>query len=725
MNANCLHIANFLRLIAFGLSCLTMSTATGQTVNQPDNPTSKFDTGGLTIEAVAGWDDTVDTAVPVPLSFHISNFSGKDIDGTIVISDPLSEQTATLGPAFVGQGGTSRFTFVQDLSSWYDCYATLTANGEVLWRRQLPIATGIDFDTNISFVLFLDAQGRKLPLKEPQESQTYYNGDEIHLAPANGRPVRCLSAKPWQLPRHPGPLSPVQAIIIQDDETANELNQVQWRALAEWTCQGGTLFAPNSSSLIPEQLFKASPLGQSPSIQLESFSTTRVGLGSTRVYSGSLLDEGSDELRRLITGTIARLDRNELVAAARSSEVWYRDGRNSGRNRLRVIAFFAIYTLLSGIVPLLFFRMERKRIAVLVTAIVCVATVMAGLLGAFLRTSEGDLNLITVTEFGAGGAVEVANISVQSAGGRDTEVAVRGNRADLQFTGRPHNSRYHYYQSPAEKGYAPFTLESTVMQDEPDIFQMNVPMTPWGRRQLQATAYQPEWKALDIELGFTPGESDDEEPVLDETASAPTAASGSGFGGSFGDSPPPAHHPDGTFSLRIVNHLPVKITECHLVIGIARQRRLYVSALDNLQRQQLVRQGVSVVSTDDTTNETVAQSVMEFQFQSLSRALSSGDELNQSFPAQIRRLSNRWDIRSSWPHGAVTRRTLTHAEQNGVWLLGKLSAPATLRIDEDRTDFLPDKSAHYFIQKVLPENLPDLSALFPSDPEPLVEADSE
>ncbi len=718
--------------VAFVFACSLLTTAHGQPTGQADSPTSAFDTGGLTIEAIAGWDDTVDTTVPVPLSFDISNYSGKDIDGVIVVFDPLSEQTATLGPAFVGQGGTSRFTFIRDLSTWHDCYAALFAKGEVLWRRQLPIATGIDFDPNTNFVLFLDVQGRTLPLKDPQKNQTYYNDNELHVAPAHGRPVRCLSGKPWQIPRHPGPLSALQAVIIQDDETANELNPIQWRALAEWMCQGGTIFASESSALIREQLVKASPLGQSPPVQLESFSATRVGLGSLRTYSSSLLNEDSEDLRSEITGTIARLDRNELVSAVRRSDHWYRDGKNSSRNRLRVLAFFAIYTLLTGIVPLVFFRIERKRIAILTTAIVLAATVMAGLLGAFLRTSEGDLNLITVAELSAGGAVEVANINVQSAGGRDTEVAIRGNQPDLQFTGRPIHSRYNYYGYGAysQKGYAPFTWQSGQMTEEPDLYQINVPMTPWGRRQLFATGYQPDWKGLDIAFEFLPGEptENNKKTAEDESASRElnTAALGMGSNPLNDDSSErPPLQPAGKFKLRVVNHLPIGIKECNVVIGIARQRRMYANALDNLQRQQLVSQGVAFEMTSGTANETFVENATEYQFRSLRKPLAPGDEVTETFPIHLNRLVDSWDIVRSWPHGAITFRTLTHAEQNGVWIVGRLSSPATLKVDEDRTDFLPDNSAHYFVQRVPPEDLPDLSALMPSDPEPSKDADSE
>jgi len=435
--------AGVLRIVSIGLACLVISNASAQQTGEPDSPTSDIDTGGLTIEAVAGWDDTVDTAVPVPLSFNISNYSGKDIDGVIHIFDPFSEQTTTLGQVFIGQGGTSRFSFIQDLSTWHDCHTFLEANGHVLWRRQLPIATGSDLDADTSFVLFLDGQGRTVPLKNPKKAPAYFNDEGLHLAPADGRPVRCLAAKPWQIPRHPGPLSPVQAIIIQDDETAKELNHIQWRAIAEWMCQGGTVFAPESSTEIPEQLFKASPLGNEPAIQLDGLTANRVGLGSLRVYSEDLLSDASSEFRDRLAGTIAKLDRSQLVPALAETNPWYSDGKNAARNRLRFLGFFAVYMLLSGIVPLVFYRMERRRIAILTVVIVGTATVMAGGLGAYLRNSEGDLNLVTVAEFGAGGAVEVAKINVQSAGGRDTEVVVHGNRADVQNTKMPHDSGYY------------------------------------------------------------------------------------------------------------------------------------------------------------------------------------------------------------------------------------------------------------------------------------------
>jgi len=255
-------------------------------------------------------------------------------------------------------------------------------------------------------------------------------------------------------------------------------------------------------------------------------------------------------------------------------------------------------------------------------------------------------------------------------------------------------------------------------------------MTPWGRRNLQATAYQPAWKGLDIAFAYIQEESGDatEVPVASESASDPETQNlddfvrvRTGWDESVGQL---LTQPDAKFSVRLVNQLPVRITNCKVVIGIARRRTRQLSELDSYQRQQIVY-GVIDQDGAEAAAETVTYNTMAFQFQSVHKQMEPGDEFSKTFPVRLNRFTDRWHLAEFWGDERVTIRTLTHTDQNSVWIVGTMSAPATLKIDEDRTDFLPDDATHYFIQRVQPEDMPDLSALFPSAAETSEEASSD
>ena len=153
---------------------------------------------------------------------------------------------------------------------------------------------------------------------------------------------------------------------------------------------------------------------------------------------------------------------------------------------------------------LLLFRLSQRRIGAYTVIVVVGASVLSGLLGGLLRFSKGDLRWITVTQAGAGGVVQVGKIDVQSAGGRNTQVAINGEHADLQFIGR---ARRYYSWNRRQMVYSPFTWQPNLAMSEDDTYQINVPMTPWGRRQLHATAFKRELRRLDFELEFEPTQS--------------------------------------------------------------------------------------------------------------------------------------------------------------------------------------------------------------------------
>lgn len=263
------------------LLALAASSAARAQMNQPDED---IDTPGLTIEAIAGWDGTVDRRVPVPISFLIRNDSEQIIEGQIQLSNPWGGETVTLGDVVVAPGTSRRFASIQDMTDWYACFATLQNGERVYWRRELAVATGSEFIPHVNFALFIDESGRSLQLPNTRSGTTPITASRTLVAGEEGRPVRCLSAKPWQLPDHPGPLAPVRAIIFPEGVAGDELNVVQWQAVGEWMCAGGAVFVHSQSQEIIDRLTVSAPLGADPPVRSNGFAVRRTGLGAIYEY---------------------------------------------------------------------------------------------------------------------------------------------------------------------------------------------------------------------------------------------------------------------------------------------------------------------------------------------------------------------------------------------------------------------------------------------------------
>jgi hypothetical protein len=224
------------------LAMLLMVVAESEVSAQTRGPRDDVDTGGLTVEAVAGWDGTVDQSMPVPISLLLSNYSGRDLDGTRTLTNPASGDRLSLGKVYISQAGTRTFTSIQALPDWYECYVSLSEAGQLIWRRELPISTGKTFDPTTNFALLIEDSDRRLQLprvgRAASGSSEWVNND-TGVAGSGGRRVDCLTAKPWQIPKHPGPLTAVQAVVFPEEVADDILNEVQWQAVARWMCQGG------------------------------------------------------------------------------------------------------------------------------------------------------------------------------------------------------------------------------------------------------------------------------------------------------------------------------------------------------------------------------------------------------------------------------------------------------------------------------------------------------
>ncbi len=428
------------------LAALILTAVSAAASAQPNRERINVDTGGLTIEAEAGWSGLVDQNSPVSVSFLISNYSGRDIDGELILSDPIFGRRVSLGDVYISHESSRRVSTIQAMPHWLECFATLESGREVLWRRELPVNMG-GFDADSNYVLCVDSGARAAPLPELQTEQVERSTDFSEIAPKEGRRVQCLGVRPWQLPRHPGPFSMVQAILFPEGTSAEQLSTVQYQAVADWLCQGGTVFVHSDSAELIRQLVAAAPLDVSPPVLAETWSERRAGLGTLIEFSFPVYASSDTDGVQRMAHRISQLPRTHASGLWHVLHPYPMDTGRSASNRVLVLAFFGGYTFFSGVLTLVLFRGSRRRIAAWTMTVVLGASVLSGLLGGMLRLSPGDLTWMSMTKVGAGGAVQVARIVSQSSGGHSTQVGVTGEHCDLQSI-HPGNSiqSYGYYR---------------------------------------------------------------------------------------------------------------------------------------------------------------------------------------------------------------------------------------------------------------------------------------
>lgn len=646
---------------------------------QTDDVRADVDTPGLVIEATAGWDGIVDRSTPIPLSFLVRNDSGQILEGRLRITDPMNGYDVLLEEIVVSPGTSRRVTSIQAMTGWYECYAALSNGPDVLWRRELPLAAGQIFNANVNYALFLDDGGRRLQLPGLDPSTAAGMASELSVAGELGRPVQCLSVKTWQAPNHPGPLVAAQAVIFPEGASRDSLNQVQWRAVAEWMCQGGVVFAHRESTDLIERLTRAAPLVADPDVPSGPFVVRRVGLGAVYEYAQPLLPSEGEEVRGQISEIIARLPRAHVDAFLDATNWYYQRGGRADLNRLVVIAFFAGYTFLTGFVALLLFRLSQRRIAIYTLVVIVGASALSGLLGGYLRFSRGDLHWLTVTQAGAGGAVQVGRIEVQSAGGRNTRVAVRGMQADLQFIHEAQGYGRNYYGwygwMPPRTNCPPFTWQPNGLAAQQDAYQARVTMTPWGRRRLHATAYRPDFSPLDFRLQFRPRDA---------------------AGGTQADGTSP-EMPQGEFSLTLVNRLPMDLTSCWLVIGASR----FMPTDSNTPPATPLPRGWVQLQTP--SNEGLIDVYQRHQVS----ALSAGGTHQESFNASFQIMQNAWELSIPLPGASLSPPRIDRLGTASAWVIAILEDSPMLTIDEAHSEFIPRQHLHLYIQEIRPEDMAD------------------
>lgn len=631
-------------------------------------------TAGLDVEFAAGWDGLVDRSTPVPLSFLVSNYSGDNIDGELFIVDPINGQEQPLGEVFLSQAARRRLSSVQDLSDWMECFAELRVAGDVVWRREMPLYGDHDFSLDVNFALVLNDSGRALKPPEdlPQQpvaipSGNFYGNYLSPLAGPTGRPVRYAQMKTWQVPEHEGPLLPVRAVIIPEGKLDNDLNGGQWRAIARWICQGGHLFLSAESDELLTSLVDASPLKPNAPVQQADFDVRRMGLGKVLLYDGKLF-AGDTSLNRAMATLIAEL--SEPVGPLLADGAF--PGRSRGGvadwNRLWIVGFCVVYGLFSGLVMLAFARQPKRRVVAYTASVVTLACIASAVLGGSLRMSRGDLQWVSVTEVGAGGAVQHAKVIVQSGGARNTRVALSGRHIDLQATG---TETHHYHWQFEPRDVRAFTRQRSLVDDE-SVFRINVPMTPWGRERLRAVAMQPTWEPLNVDVQWKPA------------------------GGRVGSSWPPS----GELVTSVRSPLPAGISSPRLLISVA---------------------GLSppVASEDDSPSPAAGppwqtpqvNQTPEFFVVSQLTAINPDDELTESFPVSFRPLSDRWALLQNWNQTELTLPRPTRENTVRGWLIGTLSQSPILQFDATHSDFSELSAVHLFVHEIDPAGLPTVDEI--------------
>ena len=668
-------------LILFLIQVVSLTPAMGQSAVKVDERQPDFP--GLDIQAVVGWDGRVEMEAPVPISFLISNQSNEVLEGQLILREPETEREINLGDVFVGPGSVRRFSSVLALSDWNDCVATYTDGSTDFWTRRLPLMTGKDFSEDVNYLLFVDDGGRalQLPVADTSDAPGSQPSPTSARQPAGsvedrfiprlgfGRSVQPVSVKSWQIPQHPGPLTVAQAMLFSETAKVDMLNDPQWDAIGRWMCLGGTVFVHESSKEVVDRLKKAAPLRSLPTIVVDEHEVTRCGSGSFREYSGRLLTAADSQGLQALLEASSQLSRYSVLSIPDQLPRAYVGTSNANYTRLMVLAVFSIYLLFSGVVALLMFRSNRRRVMTYTVSVVAIACLAAVLLGSYLRSSRGDLHWQSVIVGSSGGAVQVAQIQLQSAGGRNTQVAVRGKQTDLQLLRKKSTDRSDYYsrfaiynsgQTEGAAGYAPFSVQPNLLKDEPDAFRISVPITPWGVRQSFSTAYDPELQGVEVDLQFRP-------------EGAVTLDANFRGGESW------TYVIPGQWTVTLTNRLPFELTECHLHVttSVAHIPSGGMTASGVEFSPGRAEIGLGEVAATATTSST-----------------------SSNIPVVVA-MNRHW-----YNYEKKFEPEPTFPGVSDIWFVARLNQSPLLKIDDEYSDFEQFDGVHYYMQKLTPDEIP-------------------
>lgn len=660
--------------------CVVVAQAGAQS-----NPRADVDTGGLVIEAVAGWDGTVDQQTPIPISLLINNYGVEAIEGHLYLSDPDTNADISLGELFIGAGAKRRFAAIQSLADWSECYVSLRQGTKTIWRRPLVLNTGQGYDAGVNSVLFIDDGGRKLTFPNAPPARATLSDDQL-VAPESGRAVRTITVKSWQIPDHPGPLTVAEAMVFADEFDAATLNRAQWNSVSLWMCLGGRVFMHEGSAEAVERLLSSAPLAAADeSTTKNEFVVREMGLGSLYTYSGRLLASEGNQVRQAIANVSTLLPKPTLFHTVNMLDIHRKQTGRSDWNKLTVAGFFLCYAILSGIVSLLLFRLSRRQMGIYIASVVLVACLLAALLGILLRNSRGDLRWATVTSPGAGGIVQVGRIDVQSAGARNRHVSVTGQDIDLQATGVAH--RWYHWNN-QRTSYPPFIWQPNLAKEEEHRFQTRVHMTPWGARRLLAFGFQADVPMLDFELEFGT-------PTM-----PPKEKKDNGNRGRW-NLISSLDMPTVPVTMQLKNNLPFELSDCRLIVAATTKS----SGSDQaLQQYSSWRQQAPAWATEGTPIDV-------YHTRRLKR-LAPGALMSDEFKAKFRVVDDHWHRACVWDEaGSMATPKLSRLGTASAWIVGRLRKSPVIEIDESNGDFVSQDELHLFVQPIDPDRLRNAAVL--------------
>ena len=656
-----------------GLVALLMVVSWTSVHAQTESVRQDRNFGGLDVEFSAGWDNTVDRSRPVVVSFLIGNYTKDSIDGKLYLFDPDRGHRVEVGDVFLSSGASRQLSTIRDLSDWNECFAELQQNDIVIWRRELALNTGQAFLPYENAALVVNDSTRVLHFPQQDVDAVPSDGDTFVTA-AGGRKVNFLTAKTWQIPLHSGGINVVQGMVFPEGASDRDLNDGQWQAVAEWMCLGGAVFLHHESDSILQKLSAVAPLGSEPEFQSDKFTVQRFGLGSVRIFHNTLFSDQGRDTCRAITAVVSVMSSHHVKVVPGTCLRSYEETSQADSGRMMILGFLGLYALFSGGITLLMFRKSRHYIRRYITVVVAVACTASAVLGGVLSMSKGDLRWVTVTQAAAGGAVQVANIDLQSAGGQDTQVVVHGRHADLQSVGKPPP---HYYWYNQRQSLPAFTWQPNTAVEKEHSCRVRFPMTPWGNKRLSAQAFNPELRRLDVDLRF--------EPQPETTVPGMIA---------------------GRFSLQIVNHMPFDVLNCQLLLGVSRLAKPAGEPSPTRPEPAVQFQQVSQTESNDNSDG-VAKSEDLYQVRTL-QLLPAGQTYEVSFDAGFYPISNIWELTSQWAHRTGQMARLPCSGIQRAWIIGTIAESSELRIDEQATNFVPREETHLFIQEILAEEMTNL-----------------
>ncbi|MFN9717606.1 MAG: hypothetical protein ACK58L_02865 [Planctomycetota bacterium] len=659
--------------------------------SEPDSP----DFPGLDVQVSIGFDKLIERSAPVSAAFFMTNHSEKIIEGELILRHVESGQSISLGTVTVGPGGKKRISTVQSFEDWEQVEAEYTDGFTTLWKRRIFLDSERSVTSLDSVLLVVDSGGRRVAFPgQNAEDENQAIVDEIPTyVPEIGRGNRVvtLSILDWQIPIHPGPLTTIRAMAFSDTARVESFGDAQWEAVGRWISFGGHIFIPESSPALLEKLKAVCPLAVQPPAFRDGMSVHVAGLGTIFVYPGELFTTGDNSAALNVAKQTSKLSGIGLFRAISERQLDFPAMGKSYQTRNWVIMVFSVYTLIIGGVTLLLFRLSRSRLKTFVAFVVGIASIAAAGLGLMLRTSRGDATLVTVTQLAASGAIQVAKIEVQSAGGRNFDLGISGINPDLQLSdtsdrsGAPaysYSPMYDYYDTSA---FAPaFSIMNNLSDRKEDKFQIRVPVQPWGRRRCMATSCLPSLTGMKVDLGYQVLANQHDQQLASEEQVLELVRT---------NAIPDDDVLRGTWSVDVQNNTGLEIYSMTFVISTSVVAENTGRGNPNLDLSDLNKSEFDLVKILTSSRAIVLQAERDEETQRMSWKFRS----SPGNPSDGNPDRDRLQATSNVPRGSTF-----------AWLIGTIQKSPGIMIDEANSDFrLSDTEAHSFSLYLPEEQLPE------------------